>query len=237
MVSFCSNMACRNIIQITIVVILLWRVSMCWGAPTPQLDDVLNRWLAAQTNITSWNADFTQTRHLRALVQPLVSTGKVWFAAPANFRWQIGENPIQTIAIRDGDLMQVVYPKAKRVERYRFDTAANKEMKDTLVLLQTGFPRSKPELQNQFTINFEGMTNKLYQLALEPKSANARRMLPMVKVLLETNNFTLAGTELHFVDGSRMVNRFSNINTNISTDPNIFKFAPPGDYKITEPFK
>ncbi|MGV3771469.1 MAG: LolA family protein [Verrucomicrobiales bacterium] len=198
-----------------------------------KLEEVINKWLAAQTNIQTWTAEFTQSRHLKALASPLVSTGKVWFAAPANFRWQIGENPPQTIAIRDGDFMQVIYPKARRVERYRFDLESNKEMKETLALLQTGFPRSRAELNSQFEVKLEGETNQLFSLALEPNSSSAKRMLPLVKVLLETNHFTLAGTELHFVDGSKMVNRFSNISTNSTIPAELFKYSPPPDYKVT----
>lgn len=36
---------------------------------------VVESWLAAATNLVTWEAAFTQTRHLAALKQPLVSTG------------------------------------------------------------------------------------------------------------------------------------------------------------------
>src|SRR5947208_1264401 len=60
---------------------------------------LLDSWLAAQTNVHSWTAEFTQTRKLKALAQPLVTTGHVWFVEPNRFRWEIGQ-PAQTIAVR-----------------------------------------------------------------------------------------------------------------------------------------
>ena len=41
-------------------------------------DAQFNKWFAVQTNLQSWSGDFTQTRTLTVLNQPLVSTGKVW---------------------------------------------------------------------------------------------------------------------------------------------------------------
>src|SRR5262245_23984784 len=51
----------------------------------------LRSWLAAQTNIQTWSADFVQTRTLKALAQPLTASGHVWFAAPNRFRWELGQ--------------------------------------------------------------------------------------------------------------------------------------------------
>jgi outer membrane lipoprotein-sorting protein len=76
------------------------------------MDAQFERWFAAQTNLQSWAADFTQTRSLKVLAQPLVSTGKVW-VAPSRFRWELGQ-PAQTIALRQPDQMFIIYPRLKR---------------------------------------------------------------------------------------------------------------------------
>jgi outer membrane lipoprotein-sorting protein len=229
-------MAAKRISRKSLAIILSI-IGLSGSASAQNAAEIVNQWLATQTNIQTWSANFTQSRHLKALVQPLVSTGRVSFAAPSNFRWQIGGEPAQSIAIREGDTMQVIYPRAKRVEKYRFDLAANKEMKDTLALLQTGFPRSKEELDKQFSIHLESVTNGVFRLALEPKSAAARRMLPQVNVLLETNHFSLTGTELLFVDGSKMANQFTHIETNRPITAETFRFQAPADYKVSEPLK
>ena len=146
---------------------------LCLGSvsgATLDTSTVLHGWLAHQTNVQTWAADFTQTRTLKSLSQPLVSTGQVWFAAPHNFRWELAGQ--QTVAVREGDSMMVVYPRLKRAERYDFkhSTGQGKEWRDTLALLQTGFPRSEGELRDQFEILRLSQGESLFKLELQPKS-------------------------------------------------------------------
>jgi len=206
-------------------------VGSAWAT---DMDSVLSNWLGKQTNIQTWAADFVQTRTLRALSRPLISTGQIWFAAPQNFHWQLGEN--QTIAIRSNDTMLVIYPRLKRAEKYDFGQAQNNQWKDTLALLQTGFPRSKAEMENQFNILSLSQTNALYELNLQPKSLGARKMMPLINVLLKTNDLTLAGTELVFIDGSKMRNEFSNVRTNTPVEGK-FDLTIPAGFKLIEPLK
>ncbi len=194
---------------------------------------VVAGWLRHQTNVQTWAADFTQTRTLKALAQPLVSTGRVWFAAPQNFRWELGRD--QTVAIRSNETMLVIYPRLKRAEIYDFEKTQRNEWKDALALLQSGFPRSQAELERQFDILSVQESNPHITLQLQPKSAGARKMMPQISVLLGTN-LTLAGTELQFVDGSRMRNEFRNVSTNVDVAGRFDLNVPP-EYKLVEPMK
>jgi outer membrane lipoprotein-sorting protein len=211
----------------------VWLLSLALQAGTGEIESTVAGWLAQQTNIQSWAADFTQTRTLKALAQPLISTGQVWFAAPQNFRWELGSN--QTIAIRNQDVMLVVYPRLKRAERYRFDAASRSEWRDTLALLQSGFPRSREDLDRQFSIRSATPMNDLVQVELEPKSVGARKMMPRIHVFLSTN-LTLAGTELVFMDGSRMRNDFRHVRTNADVAGR-FDLRVPPDFKMVEPLR
>jgi len=197
------------------------------------LNTVVNGWLSHQTNVQTWSAEFTQTRTIKAIAQPLVSTGQVWFAAPQNFRWELGRD--QTIAIRSNETMLVIYPRFKRAEKYDFERAGRSEWKDALALLQSGFPRSRAELDQQFNLLSLNETNNLMELHLQPKSLGARKLMPRINVLLATN-LTLAGTELVFVDGSRMRNEFRNVRTNVDTSGK-FDLRVPPDFQVVEPMK
>ena len=204
------------------------------NAATLDQSAVVNGWLARQTNVQTWAADFTQTRTLKSLRQPLVSTGQVWFAAPHNFRWELAGQ--QTIAIRQGDSMTVAYPRLKRAERYNFENSSGKgaEWRDTLALLQTGFPQSEAQLREQFNILSLAEVDGVYKLELQPKSSGARKMMPQINVFLEPKTFSLAGTELIFIDGSRMRNDFSNIRTNIDVASR-FEYQIPAGFKVVTP--
>ena len=195
---------------------------------------VLNGWLSAQTNLQTWTADFIQTRAFRTLAQPLVATGHIWFATPNRFRWELG-SPAQTIALRQADQMFVIYPLLKRAERYPLDAKSPGEWREALSLLEAGFPRNRADLDSRFRIMSLTETNGAWQLALQPASAAARRMMKEIRVGLATNDFSLTSTELVFADGARMRNDFRNAVLNSSFDKELFDWKPGPDFKIIEP--
>jgi outer membrane lipoprotein-sorting protein len=197
---------------------------------------LLKSWLLYQTNIQTWSADFVQTRSLKSFTKPLTSSGHVWFAAPNQFHWELG-NPPQTIAVREPEQMLVIYPKLKRVEKYPLGGAAAGPWKDALALLEAGFPRDENELKSRFNIQGIDVRDDVCELTLEPKSSMARRMMSQIKIAFDTKTFLLRATELKFADGSTMRNDFKNPRLNEKLDDALF--SPPLDasYKIVEPLK
>ena len=217
---------------------LLWSLVLgTWSFPCRAADTntVLDAWFAAQKNLRTWSADFVQTRALKTLTQPLVAKGHITFAMPNDFRWELGQ-PAKTIALRHGDEMFVIYPRLKRAERYPLGVSTPTEWRDTMSLLQAGFPRDRKEFEAQFQILSLIETNGAWQMSLQPNSAFARRMMPELVVGLATNDFSLASTELIFVDGSRMRNDFTNAVMNPVLAEKIFEWSPPADFKVTNPF-
>ncbi len=216
-----------------VLVAALCLASHCLSAA--DTNAVLDAWFAAQANVHAISADFVQTRTLKTLVQPLVATGHLWFSPPNEFRWELGRPP-QTIAVRHADEMFVIYPRLNRAERYSLGATAPREWRDAMSFLDAGFPRTRREFDSQFQIQSLTQTNGAWLLALQPRSAAARQIMPEVRVRLATNDFSLAGTELAFVDGSRMRNDFTNSVANSSLDETLFQWKAPADFKVTEPF-
>lgn len=205
------------------------------GARAADTNAVLGAWLSAQTNLHTWMADFTQTRMLRTLTQPLVATGHVWFATPNRFRWEV-RWPAPTLALRQTNQMYVVYPRLKRAERYPLDATAPGEWREALGLLEAGFPRDRADLESRFHILSLTESNGSWQLVLQPTSRFARRMISEIHIGLATNNFSLTSTELMSADGSRMRNDFTNSILNPPFGDTVFDWEPGAGYKVTEPF-
>jgi outer membrane lipoprotein-sorting protein len=195
---------------------------------------VINRWLAAQTNVQTYNADFVQTRRLKTLTQPLTATGHLWFAQPNHFRWEL-RSPSQTIALRQAEEMWVIYPLLKRAERYPLDAKAPGEWRDALALLEAGFPRDRREFDSRFRVLSLTETNGNWLFDLQPASAFARKMMKRISIGLKTNDFALVSTELEFVDGSVMRNDFTNGVLNAGFGKEVFDWKPPADFKVTQP--
>ena len=196
----------------------------------------LTNWLAAQSQLKTWTADFTQTRTIKTLKQPLRSQGKLIFAAPNNFRWQLGE-PAQTIAIRNSNEMSVIYPKLKRAERYPLSGAGNEPWRDALALMDAGFPASAEELNSRFKLLSLQVTNATAQIRMEPRSAMAKKFMSEVQLVLQTNDFAMIANQLQFADGSTLRNDFTNAVKNPELAADAFKADVPGDFTIVEPMK
>jgi len=203
-------------------------------ARAAESDALVTQWLAAQTNVQTWSANLVQTRSLQTMSLPLISTGSVWFAAPDRFRWEIG-SPAATIAVRQPDLMLVIYPKLRRVERYPLRGPELAAWKNTLALLEAGFPRSRGELDARFKLLGQQVTNGNCELALEPKAPSARRMLPRLEVAFSTNDFDLRATTLHFADGSILKNEFIHTQRNQPAAETLFSPVLDPAYEVVEP--
>lgn len=197
---------------------------------------MLDSWFAAQTNFHTFTAQVIQTRSLQVLSEPLVSTGKVWIAIPDRFRWEIGQ-PAQTIALRQPDSLFIIYPRLKRVEKYPLNDRQPGPWRDVLALLDASFPRSRAVMEGQFRVLSITQTNADWQVALQPRSTLARRLMAEIDICVRTNDFSLAATEMKFADGSRMRNDFTNIVVNSVLPEKCFDLKTDPDYTVVEPLR
>ncbi len=210
--------------------------SLFAAAPaSPNLDPLLGRWFSVQTNLQSWSADFTQTRSLKVLTQPLVSTGKVW-VAPDRFRFEMGE-PAQTIALRQPEQLLIIYPRLKRAEKYPLSSAPPGPIKDALALLDASLPRDRAAMESRFRLVSAVQTNSLLHLMLQPKSASARKFIGDIQLDFRTNDFSIAATEMKFSDGSSLRNDFTNVTMNAVLEPAKFEAHLPPDFSTVEPLR
>lgn len=209
---------------------------VCETAFGAQTNSALDSWLAAQTNVLTWSARVIQTRSLKSLAQPLTATGRVWFAAPDRFRWELGDPP-QTIAVRRSDQMLILYPGLKRAERYPLAESHSGPWRDTLALLEAGFPRSRAELESRFRVLSESESEGAHEVTLQPRSAGARRLMPRIRIAFDATDFSLRATELQFADGSTLRNTFTNAELNPKLDESRFATEVDAGYQVVEPLK
>ncbi len=234
MVSFRANLAERLIMQqhpLMVAFVLVWLID---GSAVAREADALSSWLSAQTNVLTWSADLVETRTFKSLASPLTARGHVQFAAPNRFRWELGQPP-RTIAVRATNELLVIYPALHRVERFSLSSAKGGSWQEALGLLEVGFPRSRSDLEARYNILTQVVTNQTCQLVLEPKSLQARKMIPRLKVEFDTQDASLRATELQFADGSILRNDFTNSRLNPDLSPALFSPSLPADYRVVEP--
>jgi hypothetical protein len=139
--------------------------------------------------------------------------------------------------VRQSDQLLVIYPKLKRAERYPLIGERSGQWRDTLALLEAGFPRSQSELDSRFRVLSQAATNGVHEVAFQPRSASARRMMPQIRIAFAMADLSLRATELHFADGSIMRNDFTNAVLNPKLDDSIFAPLLESDFKIVEPLQ
>jgi len=205
------------------------------GLRAADYDAQFNQWYEVQTNLQSWAGDFTQTRTLTVLNQPLISHGKVW-VKPGEFRWELGQ-PAQTIVLRTPAQLLIVYPRLKRAEKYPLDAVPTGPMKDALSLLDASLPRDRATMEKSFALLSAMETNSILQMTLQPRSEAARKFIGQIVIGFRTNDFTIAITEMKFADGSKLHNDFTNVVLNQPIEAKMFEAELPADYTVSEPLK
>lgn len=199
--------------------------------PIPDLDE----WLSHRTNVVSWSAEVRQTRKLKSVARPLVTSGRVWFRAPNLFRWELGQ-PARTVAIREPTRLVLLYPRLKRAEVYSLDENSQGPWRSSLTLLEAGFPASREQLEAQFNIvNLSTDPPGELLLHLQPKSDLARRWVTRVDVTVSRPTMDLVATELYFSDGSRLRNEFTGASSTEDPADPLFQATIPADYTVTQP--
>lgn len=206
------------------------------GAGVADTNAFLAAWLGAQGELKTWSADFTQTRTLKVLTEPLRTPGRLWFAAPDQFRWELGQPP-QTIALRRTNELYVIYPRLKRAERYPMTAAGGETWRDALALLDAGFPSGRAEFDARFRVLSLVETDGLATVSLEPRSVSARKFIKEIRLTLRTSDLALTANELRFADGSSLRNDFTNALANVAIPPERFDPALPADIQVVEPLK
>lgn len=188
-------------------VIALTLILSAGSVAATEAEQALNDWLSHQTTQPVWSARVVQTRHLPALVQPLSSTGRVWFDHSDRFRWELGDPP-RTIAIRNGDHLRVAYPQLDRVEHY-FDNGPDEQtLRMALELLEVGAPSSSENFFSRYRLVNAAQDTNSWIFELGPRDATIGRMIASVQVQVARSDFLLLSTEIEFRDGARLRNDF-----------------------------
>ena len=143
----------------------------------------------------------------------------------------------KTIAVRATSELVILYPKLKRAELFPLAGNQTGQWRDALSLLEAGFPRKQADVEAKYNVISQTLTNNQGSVVLQPKSEAARRMIPQLTVVFDTQKNILLATEMQFADGSTMRNDFNSPVLNSAVDPGLFSPEIPKDFKISEPLK
>lgn len=231
MVSFRTRLATVGCLVIGMGWVLGLGGGLALGADTGR-GDLVDRWLERRKGVRTWSAEFTQTRTFKALTHPLVTRGRVWFAAPDQFRWELGE-PVQSVALRQAEVMVILYPPVRRAERYALGREG--PWQHAVTLLEAGFPESRAQWERSFRVTRQSEDEQQAVLWLEPRSAAARRWLSRLQIVLNHGDLEIRSAEMAFADGSTLRNEFTGSRVNPELEEALFSTRIDPDYQVVEP--
>lgn len=192
----------------------------------------VKKWIARQDDFRSVQADFTQTRALRALRSPVTTPGRIWFAAPHSLRWELGD-PAKTIVLRKADVYWLIQPAKKKAQRLSAASVGPEGGARGFAMMEFPLARDYAEFQRKFDILAVRTTGPRCQLEILPRDPQARKFLSALRLEFDTATGHLHSFEMTTRDGSAMRNEFSNVRTNQKFDRRIFDHDLTG-YDVSE---
>lgn len=184
----------------------------------------LKKWLARQDDFRNVTADFTQTRALRVLRDPVAMPGKLWFTAAGALRWELGR-PAKTIVMRKGGETLLIDPVKKKVERQT--GASSKGRPDIGSIMRFPLAKDFADFQRQFEVLALSAEGARTKVELAPREPQARKFMKGMKLEFDSGSGHMHSFEMAFKDGSSLRNDFSNVRVNQKLDRDLF------DYDLT----
>ncbi len=191
----------------------------------------LKKWFSRQDEFRSVAADFTQTRALRVLRDPVATPGKMWFTATGSLRWELGTPP-KTVVVRKGDDTLIINPAKKTAERQPSDGESGGRPGIGAMMR---FPMAKDfaDFQRQFEVLALSTEDSRTKVELAPRDPQTRKFMKVMKLEFNSSNGHLHAFEMGFRDGSSMRNEFSNVRVNQKFDRDLFDYDLTG-YEVKD---
>jgi outer membrane lipoprotein-sorting protein len=186
----------------------------------------VKKWISRQDEFRSVQADFTQTRALRALRSPVAISGRLWFSTPHSLRWELGE-PAKTVVLRKDDNYLLVQPAKKKAQRLSATGIGPEGGAKGFAMMEFPIARDFAEFQRKFEILSVTTEAGRCHLEILPRDAQARKFLSALKIDFDTATGHLLAFEMATRDGSSMRSEFSNVRLNQKIDRRVF------DYDLT----
>jgi len=205
--------------------------SASWAAEPLDLAPV-KKWIARQDDFHSVQADFTQTRSLRALKSPVTTPGRLTFVTPNSLRWELGDPP-KTVVVRKGDNYLLVQPAKKKAEHIRASNIGQEGGPKGFAMMEFPLAADFPEFQKKFEILAVNTEGERCHLEILPRDAQAKKFLSALKIDFDTKTGHMIAFEMVTRDGSSMRNEFTNVRVNQKIDRRTFEYDLTG-YDVTD---
>lgn len=194
----------------------------------------LKRWVENQGAMRSLTCAFTQEKKLRTLRKPLVASGRIWYRAPDDFRWELGEPP-RTILFHSATRVTMVDVARKRAQVIRIDGEGAGGGKGgggggaaAGGYFDLGFPRSWAAFEESFEVVSLESRDGWMTAELSPKSRHLAKGVQSVRFVIETATQKLRQLSLDLRDRSTITTTFADAVRDAKVPDAVFEPALEG---------
>lgn len=138
-------------------------------------------WLAAQKNAPDLRVEFSITKILPTLKEPVQAPGRFWNYADGRFRWETGK-PATSVLVYDGVTLQTWEAGENQWRKLNPNHRGMRLWMDFL----GGQKLTEAGMLKDFLITAPAAGKPLAKVILEPKSPQARRNMPQIVLTFNT---------------------------------------------------
>jgi len=190
----------------------------------PSLDEILSRFDRAQTGIRTMTANFTETKDLKLLREPVVSKGKFYYTRPNDILWEYTDPTAKVFLIRKDELL-AYYPQQRRAERVDISRFQSRLLK------VFGIGQLSEDLNKYYDLALapKQPAPGLYDLILTPRRRMVKKRIAQVRFWIDAKSFLPVRMEYFEQDGDRTILSFDETHVNAAIDEATYRIElPPG---------
>ena len=161
-------------------------------------------WLAAQKHAADVRVEFSITKTMPALKEPVKAAGRFWNYADGRFRWETGQ-PATAVLVFDGVTLQSWDAAGNKWRTLDPNSRSMRLWMDFL----GGQNLTEGGLRRDFLITAPAAGKALASVVLEPKSSRVRRDLKQIQLKFNTAERRLVQMLIQQGDGGSQTMDFS----------------------------
>jgi outer membrane lipoprotein-sorting protein len=218
-----------------LILLLTMSVNLLGDTQKESVGDIspLRAMIALQKSIHTLSADFTQSRSLKTLRDPIISHGKLWIQPQQFFRWELGIPP-KTIVIGTPTETTVIQPFKKTAsKKIRSSPTGGTDTCEVFGMMSLPGNGDFDDFQREVRILKTENSAGIFHVEFIPKNIDQVRGLTTIR--LDFNSQTGHWIRLEFLtrDGSSIRNDFTDIKINQTLDPHLFEYNLTG-FRISD---
>jgi len=199
-------------------------------APTPAescLERTVDALQSRYEKVNDLRARFVQSTrpaHMGTITpDPVTSRGHMMVAKPAKMRW-VYEEPDESLVVSDGASLWIYDPAFGEAQRLPVSEGY-------LSGAAVQFLLGEGDLRRDFEITLVGCEQGSAELELKPREAASYEKL---RVVADPETGELSRTQIDDLLGNVTVVEFSQLETNVQPDPQLFRFVAPEGVSVIE---